>query len=262
MNRRRGWLRPCEAPSDRARSRRRARRLDRACAASTLTDTVVETWTSGLLLDLTGGQGADRLVAAGIICAVTAATSAQPTRPMQKSTTRAHDGSARCTRCRRRGARPSGPITLGDAGATTPSRTRPSADARGQRRRRVGAGSKLPRRSPQLRQGRRHGRRGIGAGQGAPGRRLENGDVVTNVGVGVRILATRRSQQHRNVKRQLHLVLRAAGEERQRLGRLGEHVGDPVDSPAPSAIRSRLDEGILIRVICRMAATPQLVHQR
>jgi len=40
-----------------------------------LTDTVVGTWTSGLLLDLTGGQGADRLVAAGIICAVPTALS-------------------------------------------------------------------------------------------------------------------------------------------------------------------------------------------
>src|SRR6476646_7523214 len=35
-----------------------------------LTDTVIGTWTSGLLLDLTGGQGADRLVAAGDVCAV------------------------------------------------------------------------------------------------------------------------------------------------------------------------------------------------
>ena len=40
-----------------------------------LTDTVIGTWTSGLLLDLTGGQGADRLVAAGIICAVPTALS-------------------------------------------------------------------------------------------------------------------------------------------------------------------------------------------
>ena len=35
-----------------------------------LTDMVIGTWTSGLLLDLTGGRGGDRLVAAGIICAV------------------------------------------------------------------------------------------------------------------------------------------------------------------------------------------------
>ena len=40
-----------------------------------LTDTVVGTWTSGLLLDLTGGQGADRLIAAGIVCAVPTALS-------------------------------------------------------------------------------------------------------------------------------------------------------------------------------------------
>src|ERR1700749_495164 len=40
-----------------------------------LTDTVIGTWTSGLLLDVTGGQGADRLVAAGIICAVPTALS-------------------------------------------------------------------------------------------------------------------------------------------------------------------------------------------
>ena len=40
-----------------------------------LTDTVIGTWTSGLLLDLTGGQGADRLVAAGIVCAVPTALS-------------------------------------------------------------------------------------------------------------------------------------------------------------------------------------------
>jgi uncharacterized membrane protein len=35
-----------------------------------LTDMVIGTWTSGLLLDLTGGRGGDRLVAAGIVCAV------------------------------------------------------------------------------------------------------------------------------------------------------------------------------------------------
>ena len=35
-----------------------------------LTDMVIGTWTSGLLLDLTGGRGGDRLVAAGILCAV------------------------------------------------------------------------------------------------------------------------------------------------------------------------------------------------
>ena len=40
-----------------------------------LTDTVIGTWTSGLLLDLTRGQGADRLVAAGIICALPTALS-------------------------------------------------------------------------------------------------------------------------------------------------------------------------------------------
>ena len=40
-----------------------------------LTDAVIGTWTSGLLLDLTGGQGADRLVAAGIVCAVPTALS-------------------------------------------------------------------------------------------------------------------------------------------------------------------------------------------
>jgi len=40
-----------------------------------LTDTVIGTWTSGLLLDLTGGQGADRLIAAGIVCAVPTALS-------------------------------------------------------------------------------------------------------------------------------------------------------------------------------------------
>jgi uncharacterized membrane protein len=35
-----------------------------------LTDTVIGTWTSGLLLDLTGGTGGDRLVAAGILASV------------------------------------------------------------------------------------------------------------------------------------------------------------------------------------------------
>jgi uncharacterized membrane protein len=35
-----------------------------------LTDTVIGTWTSGLLLDLTGSPGGDRLVAAGIVCAI------------------------------------------------------------------------------------------------------------------------------------------------------------------------------------------------
>jgi uncharacterized membrane protein len=35
-----------------------------------LTDAVIGTWTSGLLLDLTGGRGADRLVAAGIVCSI------------------------------------------------------------------------------------------------------------------------------------------------------------------------------------------------
>jgi uncharacterized membrane protein len=35
-----------------------------------LTDTVIGTWTSGLLLDLTGGDGGDRLVAAGVVCAL------------------------------------------------------------------------------------------------------------------------------------------------------------------------------------------------
>jgi uncharacterized membrane protein len=35
-----------------------------------LTDMVIGTWTSGLLLDLTGGRGGDRLVAAGIACAL------------------------------------------------------------------------------------------------------------------------------------------------------------------------------------------------
>ena len=40
-----------------------------------LTDTVIGTWTSGLLLDLTGGEGADSLVAAGIVCAVPTALS-------------------------------------------------------------------------------------------------------------------------------------------------------------------------------------------
>jgi uncharacterized membrane protein len=35
-----------------------------------LTDTVIGTWTSGLLLDLTGGRGGDRLVAAGILASV------------------------------------------------------------------------------------------------------------------------------------------------------------------------------------------------
>ncbi|HEV7496060.1 DUF2231 domain-containing protein [Baekduia sp.] len=35
-----------------------------------LTDMVIGAWTSGLLLDLTGGRGGDRLVAAGIVCAV------------------------------------------------------------------------------------------------------------------------------------------------------------------------------------------------
>jgi uncharacterized membrane protein len=35
-----------------------------------LTDMVIGTWTSGLLLDLTGGRGGDRLVAAGIVCAL------------------------------------------------------------------------------------------------------------------------------------------------------------------------------------------------
>src|SRR4029078_13742149 len=40
-----------------------------------LTDTVIGTWTSGLLLDLTGGQGADRLIAAGVVRGVTTALS-------------------------------------------------------------------------------------------------------------------------------------------------------------------------------------------
>src|ERR1700709_814386 len=40
-----------------------------------LTDTVVGTWASGLFLDLTGAPGADRLVAAGIVCAVPTALS-------------------------------------------------------------------------------------------------------------------------------------------------------------------------------------------
>lgn len=40
-----------------------------------LTDMVIGTWTSGLLLDLTGGRGGDRLVAAGIACAVPTALS-------------------------------------------------------------------------------------------------------------------------------------------------------------------------------------------
>jgi uncharacterized membrane protein len=35
-----------------------------------LTDTVIGTWTSGLLLDLTGSTGGDRLVAAGILCSI------------------------------------------------------------------------------------------------------------------------------------------------------------------------------------------------
>ncbi len=35
-----------------------------------LTDMVIGTWTSALLLDLTGGSGGDRLVAAGVVCAV------------------------------------------------------------------------------------------------------------------------------------------------------------------------------------------------
>jgi uncharacterized membrane protein len=35
-----------------------------------LTDTVIGTWTSGLLLDLTGSEGGDRLVAAGILCSI------------------------------------------------------------------------------------------------------------------------------------------------------------------------------------------------
>ena len=39
------------------------------------TDTVIGTWMSGPVLDLTGGQGADRLVAAGIVGAVPAALS-------------------------------------------------------------------------------------------------------------------------------------------------------------------------------------------
>src|SRR3954465_8005478 len=42
-----------------------------------LTDAVIGTWTSGLLLDLTGGQGGDRLVAARILpSAPTAVTGA------------------------------------------------------------------------------------------------------------------------------------------------------------------------------------------
>jgi uncharacterized membrane protein len=40
-----------------------------------LTDMVIGTWTSGLLLDLTGGRGGDRLVAVGIVCAVPTALS-------------------------------------------------------------------------------------------------------------------------------------------------------------------------------------------
>jgi uncharacterized membrane protein len=35
-----------------------------------LTDTVIGTWSSGLLLDLTGSEGGDRLVAAGILCSI------------------------------------------------------------------------------------------------------------------------------------------------------------------------------------------------
>jgi nitrite reductase/ring-hydroxylating ferredoxin subunit len=35
-----------------------------------LTGTVIGTWTSALLLDLTGGEGGDRLVAAGVVCAI------------------------------------------------------------------------------------------------------------------------------------------------------------------------------------------------
>jgi len=35
-----------------------------------LTDTVIGTWTSGLLLDLTGGTGGDRLLTAGILCSI------------------------------------------------------------------------------------------------------------------------------------------------------------------------------------------------
>jgi uncharacterized membrane protein len=35
-----------------------------------LTDMVIGTWTSALLLDLTGGSGGDRLVTAGVVCAV------------------------------------------------------------------------------------------------------------------------------------------------------------------------------------------------
>jgi uncharacterized membrane protein len=40
-----------------------------------LTDTVIGTWTSGLLLDLTGERAADRLVAVGILCSVPTALS-------------------------------------------------------------------------------------------------------------------------------------------------------------------------------------------
>jgi uncharacterized membrane protein len=40
-----------------------------------LTDMVIGTWTSALLLDLTGGGGADRLIAAGIVCAIPTAMS-------------------------------------------------------------------------------------------------------------------------------------------------------------------------------------------
>ncbi|HEY6760408.1 MAG TPA: DUF2231 domain-containing protein [Baekduia sp.] len=56
-----------------------------------LTDMVIGTWTSALLLDLTGGRGGDRLVAAGIACALpTALTGATDWADVE-----AHDPAAR-----------------------------------------------------------------------------------------------------------------------------------------------------------------------
>jgi len=116
-----------------------------------LTDTVIGTWTSGLLLDLTGGQGGDRLVAAGIVCAVPAALSgatdwadAEERDPGARRVGALHAVAnvaalglqIRSLSARRRGARGRG-IVLSLAGQRAARRQR------------------LPRRSPQLRPGRR-----------------------------------------------------------------------------------------------------------
>ena len=104
-----------------------------------LTDTVIGTWTSGLLLDLTRGQGADRLVAAGIICALPTALS---------GATDWADAEERDPRARRVGAQ----RAIGSEGRARRTRTGHRPVARGQR---AAGRQRLPRRSPHLRPGRR-----------------------------------------------------------------------------------------------------------